>query len=51
MPLPAVAASIRPRSEATRAAVARTPPGLLVNRTWAEPAVARATKSDWRPER
>ena len=46
--VPATAWSIRPRHAATRAAVASAPPGLLTYRTWALPAVARATKSDSR---
>ena len=49
-PVPAVAASISGRSAATRAAVAITPPGLLVNSTCALPATARASKSAWRED-
>ena len=49
-PVPAVAALISGRSAATRAAVASTPPGLLVNSTCALPATARASKSAWRED-
>ena len=49
-PVPAVAALISGLSAATRAAVASTPPGLLVNSTCALPATARASKSAWRED-
>ena len=45
IPVPRVAELISPRNAATLAAVASTPPGLLVNSTLALPAVARASKS------
>ena len=48
MLVPAVARSISGRNAATRAAVATAPPGLLTNRTWSVPSIARATKSDSR---
>jgi hypothetical protein len=47
-PVPATAASIIGRNAATRTAVASAPPGLLTNRTWSVPSIARATKSDSR---